>query len=99
MRRLYAARQEVLVDEVRRQLGGRMRVTPSSTGMHLLGWLERGVDDSTVSVRAATLGVEAAPLSRYAMIRPERGGLLLGWAGYGPEAIREGVTRLRKALS
>jgi GntR family transcriptional regulator/MocR family aminotransferase len=99
MRRLYAARQEVLVDEVRRQLGGRMQVTPSSTGMHLLGWLERGVDDSTVSARAATLGVEAAPLSRYAMIRPERGGLLLGWAGYGPEAIREGVTRLRKALS
>ncbi len=99
MRRLYAARQEVLVDEVRRHLGGRMQVTPSSTGMHLLGWLERGVDDSTVSARAATLGVEAAPLSRYAMIRPERGGLLLGWAGYGPEAIREGVTRLRKALS
>jgi GntR family transcriptional regulator/MocR family aminotransferase len=99
MRRLYAARQEVLVDEVRRQLGGRIQVTPVSTGMHLLGWLDPGVDDATVSARAASLGVEAAPLSRYALVRPERGGLLLGWAGYGPEAIRDGVRRLGKALS
>ena len=40
MRRLYAERQEVLVDAVRRHLGHRLQVTPSAAGMHLLGWLE-----------------------------------------------------------
>jgi GntR family transcriptional regulator/MocR family aminotransferase len=99
MRRLYAERQGVLVDAVRRQLGDRLKVTPSSAGMHLLGWLEPGVDDAAVSARAAALGVEAAPLSRYALVAPRRGGLLLGWAGYSAEGIREGVTRLEKALS
>jgi len=98
MRRLYAERQDVLVDAVRRGLGDRLRVVPSAAGMHLVGWLEHGQDDAEVSARAAALGVEAAPLSRYAMKRPERGGLLLGWAGYAPEAIREGVERLGAAL-
>jgi GntR family transcriptional regulator/MocR family aminotransferase len=99
MRRLYAERQEVLVDAVRRRLGDRLQVTPSSAGMHLLGWLAPGEDDAAVSARAAALGVEAAPLSRYALVAPERGGLLLGWAGYPREAIREAVARLETALS
>jgi len=98
MRRLYSERQEVLVDAVRRHLGDRLEVTPSAAGMHLLAWLEPGVDDATVSAGAATLGLEAAPLSRYGLVRPDRGGLLLGWAGYSPEAIREGVLKLGEAL-
>jgi GntR family transcriptional regulator/MocR family aminotransferase len=99
MRRLYAERQEVLVEAVQRQLGGRLKVAPSAAGMHLVGWLEPGENDAAVSARAAELGVEAAPLSRYGLVPPGRGGLLLGWAGYPAEAIREGVERLAKVLS
>jgi GntR family transcriptional regulator / MocR family aminotransferase len=98
MRRLYAERQEVLVDAVRQHLGDRLEIRPSAAGMHLLGWLEPGVEDTTVSSRAAALGIEAAPLSRYGLVPPVRGGLLLGWAGYVPEAIRDGVLRLRGAI-
>ncbi|MBA3260841.1 MAG: PLP-dependent aminotransferase family protein [Gemmatimonadales bacterium] len=98
MRRLYSERQEVLVDAAHRRLGARLHVVPSAAGMHLVGWLEHGRDDAEVSARAAEFGVEAAPLSRYALVPPERGGLLLGWAGYPPEAIREGVERLGAAL-
>ncbi len=98
MRRLYAERQEVLVDAVRRHLGQRLQVNPSAAGMHLLGWLEPGVDDEVASARAATRGIEAAPLSRYGIERPGRGGLLLGWAGYSAEAIRDGVVKLGEAL-
>lgn len=98
MRRLYRARQEVLVDAVRRRLEGRLAVVPSAAGMHLVGWLEPGKDDQTVSTKAAEAGVEAAPLSRYALRPLARGGLMLGWAGYAPEAIREGMERLGTAL-
>jgi GntR family transcriptional regulator/MocR family aminotransferase len=98
MRRLYRARQEVLVDAVRRRLEGRLAVVPSAAGMHLVGWLEPGKDDQTVSAKAAEAGVEAAPLSRYALTPLARGGLMLGWAGYAPEPIREGVERLGTVL-
>jgi GntR family transcriptional regulator/MocR family aminotransferase len=98
MRRLYSERQEVLVDAVRGRLGDRLEVFPSAAGMHLLGWLRPAVDDTLVSAKAAALGIEAAPLSRYALVQPPRGGLLLGWAAYSPQAIREGVVRLEEAL-
>lgn len=98
MRRLYAGRQAVLVESVRRVLGDRLEVHPSGAGMHLVGWLPPGVQDEEVSALAAANGVEASPLSRYGLVRPRRGGLLLGWAGYPDEAIREGVERLAAVL-
>ncbi len=98
MRRLYRERQEVLVQEVRRRLGGRLAVSRSAAGMHLLGWLEPGVEDSAVASQAREHGVEVAPLSRYGLVTPARGGLLLGWAGYSAEALREGVERLERVF-
>jgi GntR family transcriptional regulator/MocR family aminotransferase len=98
MRRLYAERQQVLVDAVERRLGDRLRAVPSAGGMHLMGWLAPEADDQAVALRASELGVETAPLSRYAL-RPQPPGLLLGWAAYPPDALRQGVDRLAAALS
>lgn len=42
--------------------------------------------------------MEAPALSAYAMEPQPRGGLLLGYAGYGTREIREGMRRLVKAL-
>jgi GntR family transcriptional regulator/MocR family aminotransferase len=99
MRRLYAERQAVLVEAVGQRLGERLRVQPSAAGMHLVGWLPPGADDQAVSARAAEHGVEALPLSRYALVPQSRGGLLLGWAGYAPDETRRAVDRLGRALS
>ncbi|HEU5039468.1 MAG TPA: PLP-dependent aminotransferase family protein, partial [Gemmatimonadales bacterium] len=98
MRRLYAERQDALVEAIRERLGGRLEAPPRAAGMHLMAWLRPGEDDGGVAARAAEAGVETPPLSRYAVRRPARGGLLLGWAGYSPAAIREGVDRLAMAL-
>jgi DNA-binding transcriptional MocR family regulator len=43
-------------------------------------------------------GVEAPALSAYAMERPARGGLLLGFTATGTREIREGMRRLALAL-
>ena len=98
MRRLYAERQDALIRAIRERLEGRLDVSPSAAGMHLVAWLGPGEDDARVSARALELGVETPPLSRYAVRPPPRGGLLLGWAGYPPAAIREGIGRLAGAL-
>ena len=67
--------------------------------MHLVGWLEEGSDDAAVSASLWEAGIEAPPLSRYGLVRPVRAGLLLGWAGYTPEAIEKSVERLAGMLN
>jgi GntR family transcriptional regulator/MocR family aminotransferase len=99
MRHLYAQRQEALVGAIRRSLGDRLEVQPTGAGMHLVGWLGEGLDDAAISATLWEAGVEAPPLSRYALVRPARGGLLLGWAGYTPEAIESSVRRLAGELN
>jgi GntR family transcriptional regulator/MocR family aminotransferase len=99
MRALYAERQEALVDALRRSLEGRLEIGPTGAGMHLVGLLGEDEDDAMISARLWDAGLEAPALSRYAMVRPSRGGLLLGWAAYDPEAIRSSVARLAGLLS
>jgi GntR family transcriptional regulator/MocR family aminotransferase len=98
MRRLYAERQAALLAALRAHAAGRLSAEPCAAGMHLVGWLPDGVGDREVSERAHAAGLEAAPLSRYAIRPPTRPGLLLGWAGYDPAALDEGVRRLAAVL-
>jgi GntR family transcriptional regulator/MocR family aminotransferase len=99
MRNLYAERQGVLVDAIQRSLGDRLEARATGAGMHLVGWLKEGSDDGAVSDRLWEAGIEAPALSRYGLVRPARPGLLLGWAGYTPEAIEKSVERLAAALN
>jgi GntR family transcriptional regulator/MocR family aminotransferase len=76
-----------------------LEVRPSDAGIHLVGWLPERVDAEAASARALEAGIEAPPLSRYAVRRPSRGGLVLGWAAYSAGEIEDGVKRLAGALS
>jgi GntR family transcriptional regulator/MocR family aminotransferase len=99
MRTLYAARRSALLDAVARDVpAARLELRPAETGMHLLALLPPGVDDRAVSARALAMGVEVPALSRYALRRPRRGGLVLGYAGYDERALRRGTTILARAL-
>jgi GntR family transcriptional regulator/MocR family aminotransferase len=98
MRTTYAARRAALFDAAGRELAGRLELRPAETGMHLLGLLPPGVDDRAVSARALEIGVEAPALSRYALRRPRRGGLVLGYAGYDEKALSRGVGLLAQVL-
>lgn len=98
MRSLYAERQRVLVEEAARELRGLMTVRPADAGMHLVGWLEAGVDDRWASARAREFGVFAPALSSFCIEGERAPGLLLGYTGVSEEEIREGVNRLREAL-
>jgi GntR family transcriptional regulator/MocR family aminotransferase len=97
-RKLYAERQRALVRATERELGGLLSMRPAEGGMHLVGWLERGQDDASVSRRAAALGVEAPPLSAFSMEPRRTGGLVLGYAGFEESEIERGVRRLAAVL-
>ena len=81
MRAVYAERQQCLIDALRDECTGLVDAAPAGSGMHLVGWLPPNVDDADVSRRAAARGVDAIPLSAFAVGRGAgRPGVLLGYA-------------------
>ncbi len=98
MRALYAARQEALVSEGRRELAGLMQIPPADAGMHLLGWLPAKTSDTAAARAVAAAGVVAPPISLYAARQRPRPGLILGYACVNSRQIREGVRKLAIAL-
>lgn len=98
MRTLYRTRQAVLVGEVEKNLGRFIEIAPSDAGMHLIGWLPKGVDDREVSRAVTEAGLRAGAVSRYAKRRLERGGLMLGYTAFNEREIVDGVKRLRQVF-
>jgi len=99
MRTLYASRQEMLLAEVGKHLKGFLEVSKADAGMHLIGWLPKGVDDQDVSSKLKEHGVRAAPVSAYCIYKPKRGGLLLGYTAFNERQIKDGVKRMVKRLT
>src|SRR5262249_28306539 len=93
-------RAQALSRSIEQNLPGILRVDQPTAGMHALGWLPSGMNDRTVSSRAAAAGVSAWPLSScyWHSDAGERPGLVLGFAAYSPEAISEGVCALAKVV-
>jgi GntR family transcriptional regulator/MocR family aminotransferase len=97
-RALYSTRRQVLLEAIQERLADRLNVQPSEAGMHLVGWLPPGVDDRLVSQQAAERGVVARALSLHYGEAPSRGGLVLGYAAFGPAEIRGAMARLASAV-
>lgn len=98
MRVCYQARQERLVEALRRKLDGVVTVRPADAGMHLVGWLPEGLDDAAVAAEAGAYGLTVPPLSFYASERRCPPGLVLGYPAFDDAAIDAGVTRLARLL-
>src|SRR5262249_43743508 len=85
MRSIYAERQGVLVEEIKKYLGGMLEVHPPEGGMQIAAWLPCGVSDQNASNKAMACGIEALPLSFYCLEPLERGGLFLGFSSFTPQ--------------
>ena len=99
MRALYKERQEILIDEASRELGGLLEVAPDDAGLHLVGWLPKNVCDRCASTKALAHNVAAAALSNYSERSLNRGGLILGYAATDEQQIKTGVQKLAAALA
>jgi len=98
MRQRYRRRRDLLHRELLQHLGGLLDVRAPEAGMHLVGWLPPGQDDSRASALAARHGVTAPPVTRYSLEPLPRGGLILGFASTAEDDLRLGVSRLAAAL-
>jgi len=99
MRAVYAERRMTLLDCAELELGGRLRLGPSCTGLHVAAHLlAPELDDRELSRRAAGRGLDVPPLSRYCLEPGSARGLLLSYATLPPDAIRRGIHTLREVL-
>ena len=99
MRAVYAERQQDLIDALRKECEGLVDAAPAGSGMHLVGWLPPDADDADVSRRAAARGVDAIPLSAFAVGRGAgRPGVLLGYAHVDRSTMRTAARRLAAAV-
>lgn len=100
-RMLYSERQAALIESAQRELAGLLDVQASEAGLHLLGWLPKGVDDRLAAQMVANQGVDTFPLSTYQIGEDgqrRQGALLLGYTAIPKEEIVIGVQQLGDAL-
>ncbi|HET9222736.1 MAG TPA: PLP-dependent aminotransferase family protein, partial [Roseiflexaceae bacterium] len=98
MLQCYSRRRDLLIDELRAQLGDLLEVSAPEAGMHLVGWLPPGKDDRRAAELAGQVGIEVTPIAQYSLEPLRRGGLLFGYAGTDEQNIPAGVKRLAGAL-
>ncbi len=98
MRVLYAERREALLSALQSGLAEPIEIVGSSAGLEVVARLPPGVNDRAVTKIALGLGVEMAPLSRYALRPLRRGGLVLGFAAVSAARSRRAVPILRAAI-
>ncbi|MFL6229432.1 MAG: PLP-dependent aminotransferase family protein [Pyrinomonadaceae bacterium] len=98
MRTLYAERQSILLDALKRECGDLVEVEPAAAGMQLIAWLPAGLDDQAVAREALARGVEARALSSFYAGKAPRGGLELGYAAFNQRELRRGAARLAEAI-
>lgn len=99
MRRLYEERQEILIAEAKKQLAGRLEIKKSVAGMHVIGWLPEGVNDTLVAEKARARGIKTAAVSSYSLTEwKQRGGLVLGYTATGERQIKKGIRQLAHAI-
>jgi GntR family transcriptional regulator/MocR family aminotransferase len=98
MRMLYMERRTALVEEIRKQMDGRLEVIGAEAGMHLVALLPKGASDVALAKKAAKSGISAMPLSSCYLKAPARGGLVLGYGGVDARQIRDGMSKLRSCI-
>jgi len=99
MRKLYAERQAYFVTAAKAELSGLLEIEESEAGMHLIGWLPRGVDDRAVARAAWRHNLITLPLSAFCLKPVARGALVLGYTAFNEREIRYSARRLKTVIS
>jgi GntR family transcriptional regulator / MocR family aminotransferase len=98
MRTLYEKRQHFLVAEAEKYLRGLLKVSKANSGMHLIGWLDEGFNESEVADKAFENDLNLTPLSTYCIDNKLPPGVIIGYTGFNEKEIKEGIEKLKKVL-
>lgn len=98
MRTLYEKRQNALLEEAEKNLNGLLKVSKAQSGMHLIGWLAEGFDETEIAEKAFANGLHLTPLSSYCIENELPPGVILGYTGFDEKEIKQGVRKLKQIL-
>lgn len=97
-RRLYAQRRAFFLEQCNAVLGDLVEIKSCGAGIQIPGFLRSEVDDVLVAQKAARLGLNISPLSKYFRGAPAQQGMVLGYAACDEPAIARGLTLLKRTL-
>ena len=98
MRQLYGDCQAGLRDELVRRFQGVFAIPDDDAGMHLTVGITADADDVAITREAATLNITAQALSGYYQGADASHGLVLGYAAYGEDALKDAAGLLEQAV-
>jgi GntR family transcriptional regulator / MocR family aminotransferase len=99
MRRVYSERLQLLADEVRKQLGGVLELSPVEAGMQTVGWLRSAQSPEEIAALALEANVDVIPLSRYCRRNQVSPGFQIGFGAVDGKSIASGVQVLSRIIS
>jgi GntR family transcriptional regulator/MocR family aminotransferase len=98
MRKIYAERRQVFIEQFNELLGDRFVLEIAEAGLHALAWFRFATDLAVLQRLGPQLGVKISPLSFFCIEAKLPPALVLGFAAWSPAQIREGLGRLARAL-
>ncbi|TCZ55948.1 MocR-like pyridoxine biosynthesis transcription factor PdxR [Roseicella aquatilis] len=98
MRLQYRAARDALVAALREHLPEALEADPPDQGLKLVARLRGGRGDVAVAEAAAARGVVARPVSPMFLAAPPVQGLMLGFSGHAPAALRAAARALAGAM-
>lgn len=99
MRRVYAARREVLLKGLRTQLGQWFEPVPAVAGLHLTALAKVPLDIDALLASARQHEVSVHSLERFRVGRSRTSGLVFGYGALESACIVAGIARLRDVVS
>ena len=100
MSRLYKRRRACLIGFLRDAFGSRVRVLGAAAGLHLVAAFRDAVFDEPCLARIKDAGVSIYPVETHALAKGRHTHeIILGYGNVSEAEIREGVQRLKSALS
>lgn len=98
MRKIYAERREVFIEQFNKLLGDRFTLQLSDAGLHALAWFRSEKDLLILQRAAPQLGVKISSLAFFCIEAKLPPALMLGFAAWSPAQIKEALVRLARAL-
>ncbi len=98
MRKLYAERRLIFIEEFNRLLGDRFDLQIAEAGLHFVAWLRRASDFTKIRSLASALGIGTNPLSYYCIEAKLPPALIFGFAAWPRAQIQESLAKLARAL-
>lgn len=99
MRGVYAEKRRVLMEAVNRWIAPNLAtLLPCDQGMHMILWINQGIDDSEVVRKGVQAGIALRAVSHMYSAGNEKSGVLLGLGGYTDSQIYAAVRKLNDVI-